>query len=171
MLNPQSLLSGMAFKAIMVAVVSLAVFGSGLYLGHALGSSSWKGKAFQQAQNSSKVISKKENETQQCRAQVDKANAANLQLAEELAVKNKQDRAARDQASREAAARERESRERNKIILASLEKIRDDITTGKFDACTGTVADAEFIRLLNETIAANRNSVPRRDGDLPAPGD
>jgi hypothetical protein len=169
--TPQGALSKLAFKGFLFVIGALAVFSAGMYLGHALGSSAWKGKAFKQAENSSIVIAKKEGETSQCRAQVDKANAANMKLAEELAAKNKQDKAAREQASREAVARDRQSRERNNIVLTALEQLRDDITTGKFDACTGTIADSDILRLLNETIANNRSDNAGRDGDVPPSGD
>jgi hypothetical protein len=160
-------LSSLAAKVILFALGALSVFGAGMFLGHELGASTWKGRAYQQAQTSSRIILAKEGETQQCRAQIDKANAANRALADELAEKNRLDRAARDKASREAVARDRESRERNKLVMAALEQLRDDITQGNFDACTGTNADSKLIELLNATLTTNRSGDTDGDSGLP----
>lgn len=149
-------LGSVGLRVAVVAGSLLAATSVGGYFGYNLGSSQWKGKVVRQAENSSRIIQIKENETQQCRAQADEFNRASAELSRQLAQKVLEDKEAREQAAREGAARERESRKRAGEVLAALNQIREDIQNGQFDPCTSTLADPVFIGLLNDTLSKNR---------------
>ena len=151
-------LGSLGLRVAVVAGSLLAASSVGGFFGYNLGASSWKGKVVRQAENSSAIIMKKEGELQQCRSQVDEYNRSNAALSKQIADKILQDQEARKQAAREAEARERDSRKRSGEVLAALKQIREDINNGKFDPCTSTLADPDFIGLLNDTLARNRNS-------------
>lgn len=166
---PQAKIGMILLKLFLGLVGVLAVFGLGMVFGGQLASSHWKSRVIQQAENSSIVIAKKEGERDQCRAQIDKVNKALSEQKDELAKRNRQDQEARAQARREAAERDKKDREQAALVMAALEQLRDDITEGKFDACTGTVADTDYMRLLNEILAASAGSDNAgRDGGLSA---
>ena len=150
-------LGSLGLRVAVVAGSLLAASSVGGYFGYNLGASHWKGRIVRQAENSSRIIQIKENELQECRAQADEFNRASADLSRQITQNVLEDKEAREQAAREGAARERESRKRAGEVLAALTQIREDIQNGQFDPCTSTLADPDFIGLLNDTLAKNRS--------------
>lgn len=167
---PNTQLASLAFRVGMVALVAITILSVGIFFGAQLERSHWQKRALQAAKVSSQIINTKENETQQCRAEVEKYNKANAAMQEKIAADLLQDREARKQAELEAIARDRDNRAKAQRVLIALQDIKDGIDNGKFDACTNTVADSNFIGLLNDALAANRSGDPGSDGRVPGSG-
>ena len=154
----------------LVAVVALAVFSSGVFFGGALEKSSWQKKALQAAEVSTKIIRAKEGETQQCRAEIEKYNQATAVIQEQIKADLIAAAEARAQAAEEARARAKESNIKAQRVLIALQEIKEGVDNGKFDPCTNTIADSNFIGLLNDALATNRGGNTGSDGDLPGSG-
>lgn len=173
MLNPistQISIAKIALVAGLLGLVVLGVFGLGMGLGSNLERVKWQKRIISTADVSTQIISKKEGETQQCRAQVAEFARVTAELEQKRSAELLEDRAAREQAAREQSNRDKDTRQKAQLVLTALQGIRDDINNGKFDPCTNTIADNNFIGLLNETLAANRSGIPGRDGPVPDSG-
>lgn len=165
-ISPQTKLASIALRVGLVALVVLAVFFVGLVFGGQLEKTKWQRKALQAAKVSTEIINIKQGETEQCRAQVSKFTLATAEIEQRRIAELQKDRQARDEAAREAAARDKDSRQKAQRVLAALLQIQEGIDSGKFDACTNTIADSNFIGLLNEAITTNRSGYAGRDGAL-----
>jgi hypothetical protein len=169
-ISPQTKLASVAFRIGLIALAVLAIFAAGLMFGGALERSSWQKKALRAAHVSTEIINRKEGEVEQCRAQVSKFTLATAQIEQRRIAELQRDRQARQLAEEAAASRDKYSRQRAQKVLTALLEIQEGIENGKFDTCTNTVADSNFIGLLNSAIAANRDSVSGRDSALPDSG-
>jgi TolA-binding protein len=169
-ISPQNKLASIAIRVGLVALAVLAIFSAGLMFGGALEKSSWQKKAFQAAQVSTEIINVKQNETEQCRAQVAKFTLATTEIEQRRIAELQKDRQAREIAAQEAAIRDKDSRKKAQRVLTALLQIQEGIDSGKFDSCTNTIADSNFIGLLNDAITTNRNSYAGSNGPVPDTG-
>lgn len=169
MLNPistQISIGKVALVAGLLGLVVLGTFGLGVGLGSNLERVKWQKRAISTAETCTQITNKKEGETQQCRAQVAEFARVTAELEQKRSAELLEDRAAREQAAREQSSRDKDARQKAQLVLTALQGIRDDINNGKFDPCTNTVADSNFIGLLNDALSANRSGIPGRDGPV-----
>ncbi len=160
------MLGALVPRLIVGGVAAIGVFGLGYKVGGEMAASSFKGKIIQQAEISTQIIDRKEGDIEQCRAQVSKINETVAAQGRKLAGKLEADAKARRLAASEAKIREAESKVRMTRVMEALADIRQGIDDGKFDACVGTDADPEFVRLLNDALTEGGDS-PGRDGGMP----
>ena len=144
--------SSLVWKLFLGAFVVGAIFSFGAYVGGTMSAGKWKARAYETAANGSKIIAAKQGEADQCRAQIDKINVAIMEQEAAQSARAAKDRAERAAAEREARIRDQQKLEKESRVLAALEEIKDGIESGQFDACVSTVADREFIGLLNSAL-------------------
>jgi phosphoribosylaminoimidazole carboxylase (NCAIR synthetase) len=165
-ISPQTKLASIALRVGLVALAVLAIFAAGLVFGGQLEKASWQKKALQAAKVSTEIINVKQGETEQCRAQVAKFTLATTEIEQRRIAELQKDRQAREIAAQEAAIRDKDSRQKAQRVLTALLQIQEGIDSGKFDACTNTIADSNFIGLLNDAITTNRSGYAGRDGPV-----
>lgn len=132
------------------------LFGLGVKLGHEWGSTStesvWKSKVIAEGKTSTDLLQTKQNDLDQCRAQVEKINQTTAENEQRIAALIQDDQASRRAAQAEARRRDAANQARGARLAALLDQLREDINASEFNPCMGEPVDPGYVELLNELV-------------------
>lgn len=141
---------------IAAGVGALALFAGGVKLGHEWGSTTtealWQEKVIAEGKTQTALLRTKQNDLDQCRAQVEEINRVTAENEQRIAALILDDQETRRQAQAEARRRAAENAERGARLTELLDQLREDINASDFNPCMGEPVDPGYIELLNELV-------------------